>query len=123
MVKWRQLSDEDGQGATEYLLVIAVVLIGTVSAAYTFAPALQSGVQALGENVERMLSGEPVSIAGDLLNSQAHDDRSPYADALQDDDLILPIDLERARTRPTLEMLAEREPAVPKLCRRDGGDC
>lgn len=52
---WEFLSEESGQTATEYMLVISVVVIGVSSAAYSFVPLMQSGVNDLGQDVSRIL--------------------------------------------------------------------
>ena len=49
------LSDESGQAATEYVLVISVVVIGVTSAGYSFVPLLRTGVHSLGEDVSEIL--------------------------------------------------------------------
>jgi Flp pilus assembly pilin Flp len=52
----RFLSDESGQTATEYMLIISVIVIAVVAAAYTFIPGFQAGVEALAKAIEEMLS-------------------------------------------------------------------
>lgn len=49
-------SDESGQTATEYMLIISVVVIAVVAAAYKFVPLFQAGVEDLGNDVKEMLS-------------------------------------------------------------------
>lgn len=44
-------ADESGQTATEYMLIISVVVIAVVAAAYTYVPEFQAGVMALGTKV------------------------------------------------------------------------
>lgn len=44
-----------GQTATEYMLIISVIVIAVVAAAYIFMPAFQSGVQALSTDVSTIL--------------------------------------------------------------------
>ena len=46
---------EEGQTATEYMLIISVIVIAVVAAAYIFMPAFQAGVQALSEDVSTIL--------------------------------------------------------------------
>lgn len=53
MMKKRRKSR--GQTATEYMLIISVVVIAVVGAAYAFVPKFQDGVNALGENVKNIL--------------------------------------------------------------------
>ena len=47
---------EEGQTATEYMLIISVVVIAVVAAAFQFVPAFQEGVEDLGQDVKKMLS-------------------------------------------------------------------
>lgn len=49
------LFSEDGQTATEYMLIISVVVIAVVGAAYAFVPAFQQGVAQLGADVADIL--------------------------------------------------------------------
>ena len=53
MIKIRRKSR--GQTATEYMLIISVVVIAVVAAAFAFVPAFSEGVVALGENVKNIL--------------------------------------------------------------------
>ena len=48
-------SDESGQTATEYMLIISVVVLAVVAAAYVFVPKFQEGVDALGTKVMTIL--------------------------------------------------------------------
>lgn len=45
-----------GQTATEYMLIISVVVIAIVAAAYEFVPLFKEGVIDLGNDVKQMLS-------------------------------------------------------------------
>ena len=45
-----------GQTATEYMLIISVIVIALVAAAYVFVPEFQSGVSALASDVSTMLA-------------------------------------------------------------------
>lgn len=47
---------EEGQTATEYMLIISVVVIAVVAAAYKFVPLFQEGVENLGQDVKKILS-------------------------------------------------------------------
>lgn len=51
LAKWLR-SSESGQSATEYMLIIAVVVLGLVAAASKLIPKFQSGVDTLGKNIE-----------------------------------------------------------------------
>ena len=57
------IRNEEGQTATEYMLIISVVVIAVVAAAYTFVPTFKSGVQSLANDVKSILSGG--NIGGD----------------------------------------------------------
>ena len=48
-------SDEEGQTATEYMLLISVIVIAVVAAAYIFVPTFQAGVSALSVDVSTIL--------------------------------------------------------------------
>jgi len=47
--------DESGQTATEYMLIISVVVIAVVAAAYVFVEPFQQGVETLGTKVMTIL--------------------------------------------------------------------
>lgn len=47
---------ERGQTATEYMLVISVIVIALIAGAYVFVPQFKSGVQTLSEDVKQMLA-------------------------------------------------------------------
>jgi Flp pilus assembly pilin Flp len=51
------LFDETGQTATEYMLIISVVVIAVVAAAFTFVPTFQQGVADLAADVSTILDG------------------------------------------------------------------
>lgn len=51
------LADETGQTATEYMLIISVVVIAVVAAAYTFVPTFKQGVNSLAIDVSTILDG------------------------------------------------------------------
>ena len=52
----RILKDRRGQSATEYMLIIAVVVLGLVSAASHFIPTFNQAVGSLAENVAGWLT-------------------------------------------------------------------
>lgn len=58
------LSEESGQTATEYMLVISVVAIATVGSAYTFVPRFETGVNELGQDIYRALDTGQLDRAG-----------------------------------------------------------
>ena len=49
------LRNQKGQSATEYMLLIAVIVIGLVAAASRIIPKFQEGVNGLGENITETL--------------------------------------------------------------------
>jgi len=46
---------EEGQTATEYMLIISVIVIAIVAAAYVFVPTFKNGVSALSQDVSTIL--------------------------------------------------------------------
>lgn len=53
-------NSQSGQSATEYMLIIAVVVLGLVAAASKLIPIFQGGVEDLGANIaEKYLSNDP----------------------------------------------------------------
>ena len=55
---------EEGQTATEYMLIISVIVIAVVAAAYTFVPTFQDGVQALADDVQSILDTGKIGSVG-----------------------------------------------------------
>ena len=55
---------EEGQTATEYMLIISVIVIAVVAAAYTFVPTFQEGVQALANDVKSILDTGKIGSVG-----------------------------------------------------------
>ena len=49
------IRDEAGQTATEYMLIISVIVIAVVAAAYVFIDPFRQGVQKLAEDVSTIL--------------------------------------------------------------------
>ena len=49
------LRNQKGQSATEYMLLIAVIVIGLVAAASRIIPIFETGVKGLGENITETL--------------------------------------------------------------------
>lgn len=58
------IHDEDGQSTVEYMLLISVIVIALVAAAYVFVPVFQQGVQDLAQDVKRILSSGKIGNAG-----------------------------------------------------------
>ena len=55
-MKARRANRHVGQTATEYMMVVSVVVIAVVGAAYAFVPTFQIGVNELGYDVSAILS-------------------------------------------------------------------
>ena len=55
---------EEGQTATEYMLIISVVVIAVVAAAYQFVPIFQAGVTDLANDVKRILGDGKIGGVG-----------------------------------------------------------
>ncbi|MFM7200969.1 MAG: Flp family type IVb pilin [Myxococcota bacterium] len=53
----RFISEEEGQTATEYMLIVSVIVVAVVAAAYVFIEPFQKGVQNLANDVKTVLSG------------------------------------------------------------------
>ena len=51
----RFLADESGQTATEYMLIISVIVVAVVAAAYMFVPTFRAGVEELAKDVSTIL--------------------------------------------------------------------
>jgi Flp pilus assembly pilin Flp len=50
------IHDEEGQSTVEYMLLISVIVIAMVAAAYVFVPTFQDGVDLLAKDVKKILS-------------------------------------------------------------------
>lgn len=53
----RFVSEEEGQTATEYMLIVSVIVVAVVAAAYVFIEPFQKGVQDLANDVKTILKG------------------------------------------------------------------
>ena len=51
----RFLADESGQTATEYMLIVSVIVVAVVAAAYLFVAPFRAGVEQLAKDVSTML--------------------------------------------------------------------
>ncbi len=58
------IHDEEGQSTVEYMLLISVIVIALVAAAYVFVPAFERGVQDLGNDVRKILSTGKIGKTG-----------------------------------------------------------
>lgn len=52
----RFIREEEGQGATEYMLLISVIVLAVVSAAYTFIGPFREGVEEMSKDVKTILA-------------------------------------------------------------------
>ena len=52
----RLWTEESGQGTTEYMLIIGVIVIAAIAAGYVLIEPFQDGVQALGARIQDALS-------------------------------------------------------------------
>jgi Flp pilus assembly pilin Flp len=55
------LDEEGGQSTFEYMLLISVIVIALVAAAYVFVPLFKAGVKDLGNDVRKILSTGKIS--------------------------------------------------------------
>ena len=58
------LEQEDGQSTVEYMLLISVIVIAIVAAAYVFIEPFKQGVQDLANDVKRILSDGKIGRIG-----------------------------------------------------------
>jgi len=58
------IDEEEGQSTVEYLLLISVIIIAVVAAAYIFMPTFQKGVEALAKDVSSILDGGKIGKTG-----------------------------------------------------------
>ncbi|MBN1336886.1 MAG: class III signal peptide-containing protein [Deltaproteobacteria bacterium] len=60
-----RLAREDrGQSTVEYMLLISVIVIAIVAAAYIFIPSFQDGVRSLADDVKEMLDSGKIGSLG-----------------------------------------------------------
>jgi Flp pilus assembly pilin Flp len=58
------LKDEEGQSTVEYMLLISVIVIAIVAAAYVFIDPFRQGVLDLANDVKRILSDGKIGRIG-----------------------------------------------------------
>lgn len=58
------LEDERGQSTVEYMLLISVIVIAMVAAAYAFVPVFKQGVEDLAGDVKKILSDGKIGRVG-----------------------------------------------------------
>lgn len=88
----RSLGSERGQVASEMMLLIAVITIAVVAAAYSYVPWFRVGVYNLGEQVQVILDGGTVGGVGFSRDDSTGGDwneegRSDDASGLEDGEL------------------------------------
>ena len=111
-----------GQGSTELMLLIAVVVIALSSAAYTFVPTLQHGVEELASDVQKLLDTQRVTISMDLINHTAHDEK-PTAKVEEDDDGLFRWRDDDLFIRHQSTMLVDRDYQPPRQACTERGNC
>ena len=67
----KALESNAGQAATEYMLLISVVVLAVVAATTPFVPIAANGVHDLAPAVQELLQMNRVNVAYDPMNSQA----------------------------------------------------
>ena len=58
------IREEEGQSTVEYMLLISVIVIAIVAAAYVFVPAFEAGVNDLANDVKKILSDGKIGRVG-----------------------------------------------------------
>ncbi len=58
------IRDEEGQSTVEYMLLISVIVIAIVAAAYVFIEPFKQGVTDLGKDVKKILSDGKIGRTG-----------------------------------------------------------
>ncbi len=58
------IREEEGQSTVEYMLLISVIVIALVAAAWVFVPTFEEGVKDLAGDVKRILSTGKIGKAG-----------------------------------------------------------
>ena len=58
------LNDEEGQSTVEYMLLISVIVIAVVAAAYVFIEPFKQGVLDLGKDIKKILSDGKIGRVG-----------------------------------------------------------
>jgi Flp pilus assembly pilin Flp len=58
------LKDEEGQSTVEYMLLISVIVIAIVAAAYVFIDPFKQGVLDLGKDIKKILSDGKIGRVG-----------------------------------------------------------
>ncbi len=58
------IHDEEGQSTVEYMLLISVIVIALVAAAYVFVPVFEQGVKELAGDVRKILSTGKIGKTG-----------------------------------------------------------
>ncbi len=68
MILWRRrrawIKNESGQTATEYILLVSVVVLGILAAASLLIPNLTDGVNDLNESLKKRFENNPLTECG-----------------------------------------------------------
>ena len=68
----RMLGEERGQTATEYMLIIAVVVLGAIAAASILLPHFKRGSQAVAEQVENTMTNSATT-SGSVIEGNVNE--------------------------------------------------
>lgn len=60
----RFVREEEGQSTVEYMLLISVIVIAIVAAAYIFIPTFSEGVDALAKDIKSILDSGKIGSTG-----------------------------------------------------------
>ncbi len=64
MTRWSWLRNESGQTATEYILIVSVVVLGILAAASALIPNLSKGVTTLNSSLTNRFENNPITECG-----------------------------------------------------------
>lgn len=62
--RWQWLRGERGQTATEYVLLVSVVVLGLLAAASYLTPNLEKGVESLNKSLTERFESNPTTECG-----------------------------------------------------------
>lgn len=62
--RWQWVRGERGQTATEYVLLVSVVVLGLLAAASFLIPNLQDGVKSLNDSLKNRFENNPLTECG-----------------------------------------------------------
>jgi len=115
------LRSERGQTATEYMLIVSVVVIAVVAAAFTFVPTFRDGVSELAKDVASILSTGQIGGVGqprnDGMNATASNHSQRCTDQAKDPRYAAMFDPPKCIEDPAPEILPPAPPG-PTLAER-----